>query len=278
MDFFHLDTTVLKITLGLIFLGIASGLTGVFAYIKNDSLSADAIAHSTLPGVCIGFMLAGTKNPYFLYGGALIFGILCQFLISIIDQNSKLQKDAITAIILTSLFALGTVLSDYIANNSSYTNKSGINSFLFGQAASTQSNDVYFIAAITGVIILGALIFGRSIKVLAFDSVQFSMYGWPKARIQFVFDLLLTLSVIIGIQTVGVVLMSALIITPAVCARSITNNFRLMVIVSILINIIYAIVGNYVSYKLESAIGPWVIMISSLLCFTALGYNQLKKQ
>ena len=274
-ELFNIDPIILKIALGLTLLALASAVTGVFAYIKNDSLSADAIAHSTFPGICIGFMLSGSKSPLFLYGGALVFGLICQFLISKINQYSKLNKDAVTAIILTSLFALGTVLSDYISDNKSFTNKSGLKHFLFGQAASMQLSDLYFIGSITVIILITVFIFGRGLKTLAFDPTQFHMYGWSENLVRFFFDFVLTLAVIIGIQTVGVVLMSALVITPAVCARALSNHFNRMIGIAVLVNIVAVLVGTFWSYQTGAPTGPWVILILSILCFIALPSGKL---
>lgn len=276
-DFLGIDIIVLKIGLGLTLLALSSAVTGVFAYIKNDSLSADAIAHSTLPGVCLGFILSGTKSPLFMYGGALVFGIICQFLISKIDQYSKLNKDAVTAIVLTSLFGLGTILSDYISDNKNLTNKAGIKNFLFGQAASIQTNDIYFIGSITCVILIIVAIFGRGLKTLAFDPTQFKIYGWSENLVRFFFDLTLTLAVIIGIQTVGVVLMSALVITPAVCARALSNNFNRMIFIAVIVNIISVLLGTYFSYGTENPTGPWVILVLSIIGFISLPVGRTLK-
>lgn len=273
-----LDIIILKIGLGLALLAVGSAVTGVFAYIKNDSLSADAIAHSTLPGVCLGFILSGVKSPVYLYGGALVFGLICQFLISKINQYSKLNKDAVTAVVLTSLFALGTILADYIAGSKNLTDKAGIKNFLFGQAASIQTNDIYFIAFVTVIILVTVAIFGRGLKTLAFDPTQFKIYGWSENLVRFFFDFTLTLAVIIGIQTVGVVLMSALVITPAVCARALTNNFSKMIVIAILANLIAVLLGTYFSYHTENPTGPWVILVVSVLGFVSLPLGRILKK
>lgn len=269
-ELLHIDPLILKIVLALTILAIASASTGVFAYIMEDSLSADAIAHSTLPGVCIGFMFAGTKESLALYVGALAFGIICQFLISKINQHSKLKKDPITAVVLTTLFALGLVLTKYILHSHQYTNKSGIKNFLFGQAASIQNYDLIFSAIVASIILVLIALFGRALKTLAFDPTQFQMYGWPKNTVKIFFDIILTLTVIIGIQAVGVVLMSALIITPAVIARSISHNFKKMFFIAISFNVMAALGGTFISYQFENPTGPWIIVVLSLISFVSI--------
>jgi ABC-type Mn2+/Zn2+ transport system permease subunit len=99
-----MDWILVNIVLSLLILSISSAFTGVYTYIRNESLSADAIAHATLPGVCIGFMIAGFKSTVWMYSGAFFTGLLCQFLIQFISQKSKIKKDTATAIVLSSLF------------------------------------------------------------------------------------------------------------------------------------------------------------------------------
>lgn len=264
------DPIIVNITLGLIILAIGSALTGVFAYMKNDSLSADAIAHSTLPGVCIGFIVAGEKSTIYMYLGALLTGILCQLLISMVQSNSKIKKDAITAIVLTTLFALGLVLSKYILESPDYTNKSGLTNFLFGQAASIQKADLWFMGITTVLIVALIYFFGRALKTLAFDPTQFEIYGWSKPLVQLFFNITLTLTVIIGIRAVGVILMSALIITPAIIARSLSNKFGIIIAIAILVNIFSALLGTYLSFLYENPTGPWVIVVLSLIAFASI--------
>lgn len=239
-----MDQILQNIILGLLFLAVSSALTGVYAYIKDDSLSADAIAHSTLPGVCIGFMLAGEKSNVYMYSGALFTGMLCQFTISYIHQHSKIKKDTLTALVLTTFFALGLVLNKFILGSRNFTNKSGLNHFLFGQAASMQEADLWFIGIASLLVVALIVFFGRALKALAFDPIQFEMYGWSKKTVQIFFDVTLTITVIIGIQTVGVVLMSALIITPAVIGRSLSHKFPRIIFFAILFNCIKRQTGS----------------------------------
>jgi manganese/zinc/iron transport system permease protein len=260
-----MDPIIVNISLSLTFLAIACAITGVFAYVKNDSLAADAIAHASLPGVCIGFMIAGYKSNIWMYSCALLTGIACQYLIHLIVRQTKIKKDTATALVLTTLFSLGLVLSKYILDQANYQNKSGISHFLFGQAASIQRIDFYFIASISCLLFVGFSVFGRAIKAQAFDPIQFKVMGWPEGLVQWIFNLLICCTVIIGIQAVGVVLMSALIITPAVIARSFSNHFRSIVILAIVINCLCVWLSTYVSIRLNNPTGPWVIVTISLL-------------
>ncbi len=265
-----MDSILLNILIALLALSITSAITGVYAYLKNDSLSADSIAHSTLPGILIGFMFAGYKSNVHLYLGAVSTGLFSQFLISYLQAHSKLKKDSITAIVLTSLFALGLVLIKYVLDNPTYKNKSGLSHFLFGQAASIQYSDVLFITCISLFVLIIFFFFGRAIKALSFDPILFDLIGWSKTKINFVFDVTLTLTVIIGIQSVGVVLMSALIVTPAVIARALSNEFKKIAFISILANCTCVLLGTFISYQLENPTGPWIIISLSVVCFIAL--------
>jgi manganese/zinc/iron transport system permease protein len=273
-----LDSIIINIVLVLILLAISSAITGVFAYLKEDSLSADAIAHSTLPGVCLGFMISGYKSNLHLYTGALVAGLVCQFLISYIFSTTKIKKDTITALVMTTLFALGLILSKYILSSSNYYNKSGLSNFLFGQVASIQKTDLIIVASISLLIFLLIIFLGRGIKTMIFDPIHFQLIGWPKKWIQFAFDLTLTLTVVIGIQAVGVVLMSSLIISPAAIARALSNKFSSMMFLAIVANILCVLLGTYLSYRIQNPTGPWIIILLSIFSFISipLGLKLLK--
>ena len=218
----------------------------------------------------IGFLVSGYKSNLYIYSGAILTGILCQFIISYVSKKSKIKKDSITAITLTTMFALGLVLNKFILDSSLYTNKSGLGHFIFGQAASIQRADVYFVLIVSSIVLTIVLFFGRALKLQAFDPIHFALTGWPKNLIQFAFDLAITLTVVIGIQSVGVVMMSALIISPAIFAKALTNSFRKMLTFAIVINLICVCVGTYISLLLENPTGPWIIIVLSISCFVAL--------
>lgn len=251
-------------------LALSSAITGVYTYLKEDSLSADAIAHSSLPGVCLGFMVSGYKSNLHLYIGAIIAGLVCQFLISYISSNTKIKKDSVTALVMTTLFALGLILSKYILSSSEYFNKSGLSNFLFGQVASIQKADLTIVASISLIIFLLIIFLGRALKTMIFDPIHFELIGWSKKWIQLAFDLTLTLTVVIGIQAVGVVLMSALIISPAVIARSFSNKFNVMILLAIIANTFCVLLGTYFSYKIQNPTGPWIIVILSIFSFISI--------
>jgi manganese/zinc/iron transport system permease protein len=151
-----------------------------------------------------------------------------------------------------------------------YSNKSGLNHFLFGQAASIQRNDLYFILFVSVLLLTLLKIFNRALKLQAFDSTQFELIGWSKKTTNLCFDSALTLTVIIGIQAVGVVLMSALVITPAIFGRLLSNRFENIVRIAIVINVLSVCLGTYISLKLENPSGPWIILILSIVTFLTM--------
>src|SRR5690606_33596687 len=129
------------VTLGTVLIGAGAALVGCFTFLKKKSLVGDAVAHAVLPGICLSFILSGTKNPIYLLIGAGITGLISILLMDFISNRSKLKPDSAIAIVLSVFFAVGMMLLSYIQGGTS-GNQSGLNHFLFGKAASMVRFDV----------------------------------------------------------------------------------------------------------------------------------------
>src|SRR5690554_3081480 len=142
IDFFSFsDPNIRYVVLGSMLLAASSAIVGVFIVLKKKALIGDAVSHSVLPGICAAFLFAGTKNISLMIVGAFISGWLAIVIIDYITNNSKIKKDAAISIILTVFFGLGVVMLTHI-QHSGYASQSGLESFIFGNAAALIGNDV----------------------------------------------------------------------------------------------------------------------------------------
>ncbi|MCM3236605.1 metal ABC transporter permease [Heyndrickxia oleronia] len=254
------DPNTQWILFGSVLLGISSGIIGCFAYLRKQSLMGDALSHAVLPGVCLAFILTGTKSIFFFLIGAMIAGILATMSISFVTRYSRIKQDSALGIILTVFFGIGIVLLTQIQHSAS-GNQSGLDKFLFGQAASMVHSDVYTMAGISLFLIGVSIVFFKEFKLLSFDPGFAKGIGLPTMILDQFIMLLMVIAVVIGIQAVGVVLMAALLITPAVSARYWTEKLHVMVILAGLFGGTSGLIGTIIStWANNLPTGPLIVL------------------
>ncbi|MFC3882496.1 metal ABC transporter permease [Bacillus songklensis] len=259
------DPNTQWILFGSMLLGLSSGVIGSFAYLRKQSLMGDALAHAALPGVCLAFMMTGSKSIFYFLIGALMAGILATFLISYITRHTRIKQDSALGIILTVFFGVGIVLLTQIQHGDA-GNQSGLDKFLFGQAASMIQTDVYTMAIISAVLVGVCVLFFKEFKLLSFDPGFAKGIGLPVVLLDQFIMLLVVAAVVVGIQAVGVVLMAALLITPAVAARYWTEKLHVMVIVSGAFGVLSGMVGTLVSTMVDNLpTGPLTVLAATCL-------------
>ncbi|MBB3108439.1 manganese/zinc/iron transport system permease protein [Paenibacillus phyllosphaerae] len=259
------DPNAQWILLGCMLLGLCSGVIGCFAYLRKQSLMGDTLAHAALPGICIAFMLSGTKSIGLFLVGAGIAGLLATFGIGWITRYSRIKSDAAMGIVLSSFFGLGIVLLTQI-QHSNYGNQSGLDKFLFGQAASMIGSDVTIMLIVSLVIVAACTLLFKEFKLLSFDPGFAKGLGFPIALLDQLLMFFIVVSVVIGIQAVGVVLVAALLITPAVSARYWTDRLGVMVLLSGLFGALSGVVGTWLSSTTVSLpTGPVSVLAQTLL-------------
>jgi len=259
------DPNVFYVVIGMFCINASSALIGTFAFLRKRALIGDAVAHSLLPGICLGFILAGEKNMLYLFVGAFFTGWLATYLVDFIVNNSKVKQDAAIGIVLSSFFAFGIVLLTYIQNGS-YTDQGGLNHFLFGQAAAIGKSELKIFGIILLVIIAGITLFYRAFITVSFNPDFARSVGLPVRFIEFLLTALTVLAIAAGIQALGVVLMSALIVTPAAAARFWTHKLSLMLLIAVVFSVVSGLAGAFISYtESGTPTGPWVVMILSVI-------------
>lgn len=257
------DPNTQWILFGSILLGISSGVIGCFAYLRKQSLMGDALSHAALPGVCLAFILTGVKSIFFFLIGAVVSGILATISIGFITRQTRIKQDSALGIILTVFFGIGIVLLTQIQHSAS-GNQSGLDKFLFGQAASMISTDVFTMGGICLFIIGMSFLFYKEFKLLSFDPGFAKGIGLPITILDQLIMLLMVIAVVIGIQAVGVVLMAALLITPAVSARYWTEKLHVMIILAGMFGAISGFIGTVIStWANNLPTGPLIVLAAT---------------
>ena len=260
-EFFTLaNPNVRVVVAGSVLLGIGSAVTGVFGLLRKRALAGDAVAHALLPGICFSFLLTGDKHPVYLFIGALISGWISLLSIDAVSRYTKLKEDAGTGIVLSVFFGLGILLLTIIQHSGS-DQQSGLDKFIFGRAASMSEMDLLTIGIGTLSILLVVLLYYRPLKVFTFDASFAASIGYPLRTLSFLLSTLTVVAIAVGIQAVGVVMMAALLFTPALAARYWTNRLSGMLVLAGLFGGIAAWSGSFVSYLYPSMpTGPWIVL------------------
>jgi manganese/zinc/iron transport system permease protein len=261
------DPNVRFVVLGSVLLTASSAIVGTFTFLNKKSLAGDAIAHAVLPGICLGFMLAGTKNPIVLILGAFITGWIGLVLVEYISTKSRIKEDTAIGLILSVFFGIGILMLTVI-QKSGNASQSGLDHFLFGKAAALVGSDLYTFLAVAVVLVLTVFLLFKEFSLLSFDKDYAQSIGLPVKRIQLVLTSLIVLAVVIGIQAVGVVLMAAILITPAAAARYWTDKITTMVMLASVFGGISGLSGAYISFIAPAMpTGPWIVIVISIIAF-----------
>ncbi|WP_248928209.1 metal ABC transporter permease [Paenibacillus hamazuiensis] len=259
------DPNARWILLGCMLLGLSSGVIGCFAYLRKQSLMGDALAHAALPGVCIAFMLTGSKSIFGFLLGAAVAGVAATLTIGFMTRYTRIKQDSAIAATLSVFFGVGIMLLTEIQHSGS-GNQSGLDKFLFGQAATMVLSDVYTMTVISALLVGACTLLFKEFKLISFDPGFARGLGFPVALLDQAIMLLIVVAVVVGIQAVGVVLMAALLITPAVSARYWTERLGVMVGLAGVFGAVSGFAGTWISAQgANLPTGPL-----SVLCATGL--------
>ena len=262
--------TTQMVLLGTALLGLASGIAGTFAVLRKESLIGDGLSHAALPGVVIAFLLTGIKDIEVLITGAALSSIAAAWLITITVENSKIKFDGALATILSAFFGLGMVLLTYLQSLNN-AGQAGLSKFIFGQAATILARDVYITSAAALIIIVLTALFWKELKLISFDVEYAKTLQIPVTFTLILYRSLLIMTIIIGIQSVGAILISSLLIAPAVGARQWTNKLGTMCILAGFFGMVSAIGGTIWSTTVQKLpTGPAIIVILSVIVLLSL--------
>lgn len=261
------DATVLWVSIigNMLLAGLASFI-GVLAYLQKRSLTSDAVAHAALPGICIAYMIVGQKDFASLSLGAFVCGLVALQVINRLSRSGHGNKsDTAIALTLTTFFALGIFLLTYIQHEAKGS-QSGLDKFLFGKAASLLEQDVVVYLVFGAVALLVTITFFRPILYSLFDESYLRTVGYPVRLFRGMASGLLIVAVLLGIQSVGVVLMSALLITPVGAALFFSRSSKTIIAIAFVLGLLGGLGGTVSSYYIGGLpTGPAIVVCLTVL-------------
>ena len=244
--------------------GVACAILSCFLVLKGWSLLGDAISHAVLPGVVLAYMLG---IPFGL--GAFVFAMLAVILIGYIKNNTKIKEDAVMGIVFTTLFALGLMLISKIISSVDLTH------VLFGEVLGISDNDAWYTFIILALVSVVVLMFRRTFLLFCFDPTHAQSLGLPVRFIHYAFLALLAVTITGSIQTVGIILVIAMLITPGSTAFLLTKRFSSMLQIAIGISILSSLIGAYSSYYFNIATGGTIVFVQGCIFLTVFTYQTI---
>lgn len=248
-----------------VIIGIISGVIGCFIILRGLSLMGDAISHAVLPGVAFSYMLGGS---YFI--GASIFGIIAAALIGFISDKSKLKNDTAIGIVFSAFFALGIIMISFAQS------ATDLYHILFGNVLAVRESDIMVTIAVGVVVMLFVSLFYKELKISSFDPTMARATGLNTTVIHYALMFLLTLVAVSALQTVGTILVIAMLITPAATAFMLTNKLSVMIVLSAAFGVISAIIGLFLSYSYNLASGATIVLTCAAFFILAFLFSPRK--
>jgi manganese/zinc/iron transport system permease protein len=270
------DYTLRNVALGSALLGIVSGVLGGFAILRRQGLLGDALSHAALPGICLAYMLTGAKTPILLMLGAGTAGWTGMLLILRILRHTRIDSGSALGTVLTVFFGFGTVLLTVIQKRND-AGQAGLDKFLFGQAAALVHSQVLTMALLGGVALLVVGLLYKEFKLLTFDPDFALSLNLPTRRLDLLLTSLLVVAVVIGLNTVGVVLMSAMLVAPAAAARQWTHSLSRMLLLSALFGAGSGVGGALISIsETRIATGPVIVLSVTAVFVVSLFFGSAR--
>lgn len=251
--------------MGAATLGAVSGALGVYAVLRGQSLIGDAMSHAALPGIALAYLATQSKLPLVLMAGAGATGWLATLAVMAVVRRSRIKYDGALALVLAVFFGIGLVLLTYIQRTPD-AGQAGLDTFLFGQAATLVTADVLTMAGLGAVAIAGVVLFWKEFKLLSFDESFGQSLGLPMRAIDVGLTTLTVTAIVIGLQAVGVVLMSAMLVAPAAAARQWTDRLGVMMVLSTTFGVIAGVSGAVLSSRIANLpTGPTIVLCATTL-------------
>jgi ABC-type Mn2+/Zn2+ transport system permease subunit/Mn-dependent DtxR family transcriptional regulator len=263
--FITLSDRGLRLSLiGALLFGAVCGLLGSFIVVRKMALFGDAISHAVLPGVALGFLWSMSKDPVAILIGATLSGLAGSLLVGAIRRTTRIKQDAALGIVLASFFAIGLCLIRIIQNNEGASKITGLKSYLFGDVAVLDRYDVITMGV---VVILTVILFGllyRPFLAISFDRQFAVSIGFPVRILEALFQMFLAFAIVISLQAVGVVLVSAMLITPAATAYLLVDRMHRMLWIAMGVGMLSAVIGVFLSFLGSNLpTGPFMVLSAS---------------
>jgi manganese transport system permease protein len=245
-----------------VMVGVICGIVGCFIILRGMSLMGDAISHAVLPGVAISYMLGIS-----FFFGAVITGVLTAIGIGYVSQNSRIKHDMAIGIMFTSMFAVGIVIITLMKSSADLYH------ILFGNVLAVRMSDMWITVGIGVLVIVLVTLFYKELLVSTFDPTMAQSYGLPNKWIHYALMVVLTMVTVASLQTVGIVLVVAMLITPAATAYLLTNRLSVMIYLAAFFGIIASVLGLYFSFIYNLASGATIVLVSAFMFAMAFFFS-----
>jgi manganese/zinc/iron transport system permease protein len=264
------DYTLRTVALGSALLGVTSGVLGSFAVLRRQGLLGDVLSHAALPGVCLAFLLTGTRTPAVLLAGAAVSCWLGAAALFRVVEETRISEDSAMGIVLSVFFGFGIVLLTFISKRGDAA-QAGLSTYLFGQAATLVWENVVTMAVLGVIAIAAVALWYKEFKLLAFDPEFATSLGYNTRRLGLLLTSVTVVAIVIGLQTVGVVLMAAMLVGPAVAARQWTSRLGRMLAIAAAVGALAGLSGALISMSQPRLpTGPMIILSLTALVLVSL--------
>lgn len=253
--------------LASIMVGVICGTIGCYIILRRMAFIGDALSHAVLPGVVIGFMIAG-KGNITLFIGAVISGLLTALLIGFVNRNSRIKEDTAIGVIFIGFFALGVLLISRLR-----AVHLDLQHFLFGDPLGVSTADLYMSGAIGVVVLLFILLFYKQLLLTSFDPTMAMAIGMPTGLIHYLLMGVLSMTIVASLQAVGIILVVAMLITPGATAYLITDRMNKMLMLSAFFGALSALLGLYISYWLNYSSGSAMVLVATAIFLGVLIFS-----
>jgi ABC-type Mn2+/Zn2+ transport system permease subunit/Mn-dependent DtxR family transcriptional regulator len=267
------DPSVRYAVMGAVLMGVCCGVLGGFVVVRRMALVGDTLSHAVLPGVALGFLWNLSKDPVAIFVGATVAGLLGTATVRALTATTRIKDDAALGLVLASFFAVGACLVTMIQRLPS-GNKSGVDKFLFGQAAAIAYDDVVLMAVVTTLVLGLVTVFYKQLLVVSFDPGFARASGLPVAWVERGLMLLLAFGVVSALQAVGAVLVSAMLITPAAAAYLLTDRLHRLLLLAAVFGVVAGVLGAFLSFMGHNLpTGPFMVIAASVVFTSAFFFG-----
>ncbi len=287
---FFTDPVLRAPTIGSMLMCLSASLVGVVSFLRRRSLIGESLSHAAFPGVVLACLVstlipALSSIPFsvILIGGGFLSALLGVYLIEWLEKRAKVKEDSALCFVLSAFFGVGVVLSSIIQFSNTFLYRKVL-TFIYGQAATLRDDSlpIYFVLSLF--VLMTIILFYREIQITCFDKVYAKSLGIKVSKLDFIIFLFIAFAVVIGVRSVGIVLMAAMLIAPAAAARQFTNKLGVLFLLSGIFGVASAFFGNVISYKLSYLLtsgdsrisfptGPSIVLVSISICFFALLFS-----
>lgn len=264
-------------TIGTMLMAVSAALVGVLLFVRKRSLIAETLSHAAYPGVTLAAVFGGDNLPVWILVGAFLAALLGYWMVELLHKRFRVRIDVSLTFVLASFFGIGVTIASVVQHTHTSAYRQ-IQSYLFGQAATMGDQHIVIYSALSLLVVGALLLFFRPLFTAAFDRSFARTIGLGNKRIEALLLLLVGLSVVIGIRSVGLVLLSAMFIAPATAARQYTDRLSMMFFLAAFFGALSGFVGTYLSVAWALPTGPVIALVVGSIALFSLAFSPRRRR